>query len=67
MAQPDVDERLDVLDRFEMVLTNGIVGTLCRRCPAVQIVARDLDGDQSGLTLAELVEEAERHEREEHP
>jgi hypothetical protein len=38
----------------------------CARCNHVQIVARDLDGNQDGMTLAELAEAAIEHEQESH-
>ncbi len=53
-------------ERYEAVVANGIIGMLCRRCPTVIFVARNLDGDQSHLTLAELVESVEEHEAENH-
>lgn len=61
------DDKPGLLDRHFMGVQNGIIFVLCKRCPNVQFVARDLDGDQTGLTLGELVESALEHERESHP
>lgn len=54
------------IDQIEVIEHNGMVGLLCRRCPTVLLTARDLDGSQAGLTLVELVEQAEEHESEKH-
>ena len=45
---------------------NEVVFTHCDRCNNIQMVARNLDLDQTGLTLGEMVESALRHESEEH-
>jgi hypothetical protein len=57
---------LDVLARYEVVTQSGITFTLCRRCPHLMVTARDLDGDQDGVTVAELVEQVLTHEWEDH-
>lgn len=70
MAEP-----LQTLDRYEVIATvtgdRPVVAWLCRRehddgGAHVAIIATDLDGDQAGLTLGEMAQEALRHEREEH-
>ncbi|HEX6870167.1 MAG TPA: hypothetical protein VF163_03630 [Micromonosporaceae bacterium] len=58
--------QLEVLARYEVITANGVVGALCRRCPTVLITARNVDGDQRGLTLAEVAEQAVDHELEAH-
>lgn len=74
----DVDELavvdMAVLERYERVVLSDppLVGFLCRRCPAsgggalVGILANDGDGSsmQGRMSLAELVEDAVRHDRE---
>lgn len=53
---------LAALDRFEVVQYNGMVGWLCRPCAHLSFIARDADGDQKGLTLAEVADDALEHE-----
>ncbi len=65
------EEPTGILDRYEVkayVAPNGkpLHMVYCGRCHHIQITARDLDGDQSGVTLAELAEWAMDHEEEEH-
>lgn len=69
------DDEPGLLDGYFVTTSSGVVPGrsmvvwVCRRCPGghVHVVARDLDGDQSDLTLGELVEGALVHEREQHP
>lgn len=67
-----VDDVPGVLDRFEVRATDGLVVWYCPRGHGdggvghVAVIARNLDGDQTGLTLGELVEAALTHEDEEH-
>lgn len=60
------DDDPGLLGRYFMGVHSGVIYTLCKRCPNVQFVARDLDGDQTDLTLGELVTMALEHERDEH-
>jgi|ERR1044072_4597213 hypothetical protein len=65
------DEPTGILDRYEVkayTAPNGKATHMvyCGRCHHIQITARDLDGDQSGVTLAELAEWAMDHEDDEH-
>lgn len=66
------DEPTGILDRYEIKAHTAPNGkplhfVYCERCHHIQITARDLDGDQSGVTLAELAEWALDHEEEAHP
>jgi hypothetical protein len=65
------DEPCGILDRYQLNAVEHEGKTLihiyCQRCHHVQIVARDMDGDQKGVTLAEWTESALRHEEEAHP
>jgi len=68
------DEPTGILDRYEVkayIAPNGkpLHMVYCGRCPHMPIWstgARGRDGDQSGVTLAELAEWAMDHEEEEH-
>lgn len=60
------DDPSGILDSYEMVVHEGLIAWLCRRCPHINIQVRDLEGSQSGLTLAELAESALAHEDEYH-
>lgn len=62
------DDEPGLLDRYFLGQTNGLIFWVCKRCPGglVSITARDLEGDQTNLTLGELVEAALTHEREDH-
>lgn len=62
------DDDPGLLDKYFMGLVNGLIFWLCRRCPSghVNIIARDLDGDQTNLTLGELAQSALLHEHEYH-
>lgn len=53
-------------EAYEVIQHDGMVGLLCRRGPHILLVARDTEGDQTGLTLAELVDQADAHEQEKH-
>lgn len=65
------DDPCGILDRFQLNASEhegkALIHIYCLRCHHIQIVARDMDGDQKGVTLAEWVESALRHEEEEHP
>lgn len=77
-ALAGTDDTPGLLDQYQIVTTQTgagrtIVGWLCPRSHAdadspghLHITARDLDGDQTGLTLGELVQAALDHEAEEH-
>lgn len=75
------DEPTGILDRYEVNAIpavragqHAIVTYYCARTHAgtngrrghVGVIARDLDGDQTGLTLAELAASAIEHEAEHH-
>lgn len=65
------DEPTGILDRYEIKAYTAPNGqamhmVYCGRCHHVQVTVRDLEGDQSGVTLAELAEWAMDHEDEEH-
>lgn len=60
------DDDPGLLGRYFMGIHRGMIYTFCKRCPNVQVVVRDLAGDQTDLTLGELVKMALEHERDEH-
>jgi hypothetical protein len=66
LEHPVEDDPKGILDHYEPITHDGLIAWLCRRCPHVNIIARDLEGDQSGLTLAEMAWSALAHEDECH-
>ncbi len=66
VALVGTDDDPGLLDRYFVGESKGTVFWLCRRCPTVNIIARNLDGDQTNLTLGEMVQSALGHEREKH-
>lgn len=66
VEDPNDDDEEGILDQYEMIIHEGIVGWLCRRCPHIGIIARDMSGNQAGLTLAEMAWSALAHEAEVH-
>lgn len=66
LEDPDDGDPHGILDRYELIVHEGLACWLCRRCPHIGIIARDMDGNQSGLTLAEMAWSALNHEDEQH-
>lgn len=60
------DDEPGLLDLYFIGVYQDLAIWMCKRCPHVQIIARDMDGDQTNLTLGEMVETALAHEREKH-
>lgn len=69
MGQDMID--MDLLDLYEVRAVpvgedRGIVCWYCHRCRLASTNIRDVDADQTGLTLAELAETVRDHEMEIH-
>jgi hypothetical protein len=65
------DDPAGILDRYTVACAPNDPGKPlffwhCARCNVVHVIARDLDGDQSGVTLAEMAESVMSHEDEHH-
>lgn len=65
------DDEHGILDRYRMGTHQGVIYWTCPEDhgdegATVHVIARDMAGDQTNLTLGELVAAALEHEQEEH-
>lgn len=60
------DDDPGLLDLYFIGVHQDLAVWMCKRCPHVGIIARNLDGDQTNLTLGEMAQSALAHEREKH-